>query len=220
MKYKIWDKKDVSDFLPKDHDKDIFKKYEDQRHLQIIHLPDVSYSGSNLDPYVLVERKPEEVRTKAGEKYSISEVKEMYGNYTRSEAIREALLLNDQASFPIHEKCLILRPEKFENHKYWISCPSCGENTGINTDLQVKTGETKLKIDIQCTECESSVTNKSEGQSDISRWAHCPICGSSNINYECSLPYGFINFSCDSCHYDTKPTKTDTGFSEINFRID
>jgi hypothetical protein len=220
MKYKISDKLPVSDFLPDEYDDEIFKGYEEQIHLQIIYLPDVEYLNGDIDPYVLVERKPEEIRKKSNKKYAISEIKEIYGNYIRSKVISEALLLNNQASFPIHEYCFVLRPEGFEKDKHWLNCPECENNSSINTELKVQTGDKKLDFKIECDECKSFVRNESDNRENISKWVGCPICRSTNIKYECSLPYGFVNFSCDNCDYNTKPCKTDTGFSEINFQID
>lgn len=219
MEYKIAEKENIRSYLPEDTDDELFNKYEEDMHLQIIKIPDVEYSQTDKDKYFLVRRKPEEVRKKGSDMKVISEIKRFYGSYSLSKAISEALLLNDQASFPIHEYCLVLRPTDFEDYRFWLSCPSCGEDSEIDAMVHIKSGRERSILEVECSNCNTKVENETKGRDTMSEWAHCPICGSTDINYECSIPYGFVNFSCDDCDYNTKPAKTDTGFSELDIEI-
>lgn len=219
MEYKIAEKKNIRSYLPEDTDDELFNKYEEDMHLQIIKVPDVKYSTTDKDQYFLVRRKPEVVRKRESDLRVVSEIKRFYGSYSLSKAISEALLLNNQASFPIHEHCLVLRPTDFEDYRFWLSCPDCGDESEIDAVVHIKNGRKRSIIELECSNCGTKVNNRSNGRETLSEWAHCPICGSTDINYECSIPYGFVNFSCDDCEYDTRPAKTDEGFSELDIDI-
>lgn len=244
MKFKIWDKKKaekyIDDSLIKDkskinnkygeedesnedstEDKNISRGYESGTHLQIIKVPDFEYLPSYSEgKYFVAEREPKEVQSTKDSVYSISPINDLLGPYSLSEAIDETVLLYNQASFPIHENIRILRPDDFDDYYHWISCPECAGETEIDTELHIESEREKSSLSIECTECETSVSNEVEKREEFENWASCPICGSTDINYKCSIPYGFINFSCDNCEYNTKPSKTDNGFSkeDINLR--
>lgn len=189
--------------------------YESKVHLQIIQIPDFKHiPGCNREKYYVAKREPKEIRSDNNRTYSISPVKNIRGPYNKKEAISEVIMLYNNASIPIHENIRILRPNDFDEYYYWISCPNCEGKTEIDTELHIKSEREKSTLKIECTECQESVANEAKSRGEFEEWADCPICGSSDINYKCSIPYGFINFSCDSCNYNTKPSKVDDGFSE------
>lgn len=201
-------------------DLNITEGYESGLHLQIIELPDFQYiPGHDKEKYYVAEREPKEVRSDDNRTYSISPIRDIRGPYDRQEAFNELILLYNQASIPAHENIRILRPVGFDDYYYWISCPDCQERTEIDTELKIQSDRRKSSLKIECTNCEKSVTNEAQSRGSLEKWSACPICGSSSINYKCSIPYGFVNFSCDDCDYNTKPSKIDDGFSELEIDL-
>lgn len=227
MKYKIYDKESIEYYFSLEFDENYEPQEENnivkdisnsERFLQIIRMPDFKYlSNFTTDMFFIAQRKPNEVKYIEDRPRKISRILDIVGPYEISKAIDKLEMIHNTTNYPIIDEVRVLRPKEFDDIEYWISCPECKSETKIDIKLEIKSGMKRSKFSLECTDCNSSITRDDSENNEYINWLNCPICGLKNVKFACSIPYGFINFSCNKCNYNTNPSELDRGFSQIHY---
>lgn len=195
----------------------VFTESQAQKRLEVIAVPDVRdkvdvMTGDNLDPsvggYYVLTREPKTMTPSMSGSPMHSNVLDINGPFA-VETLVQSLVQTDQ-DVPVFDKYITLRPANWDAPNDWLSCQQCRDSVSVSCSL------TSDSLTLECDSCSRSVTNDTDGSSMrlFEDWAHCPSCGSGDIQIEISVPRGNTNFSCDDCLYDTLPNRIDSGFSE------
>ena len=86
------------------------------------------------------------------------------------------------------------------NDESWVLCPDCGSHKVRVT--AIPSGDAP-EVQVSCLSCRASVSSLTDdNRRAMRKWLACPSCGTHDINFEVSLPFGFVNWTCDDCLYD------------------